>query len=99
MWAVSRHADVSFALKRPDLLSSSINADRAEIPARETLLGSDPPAHTALRKRVESSLHAAPDPRARAAHRGARHRFRDGLRTARPLRRHRRAGRAACRSS
>ena len=32
MWAVSRHADVSFALKRPDLFSSSINADRAEIP-------------------------------------------------------------------
>jgi cytochrome P450 len=56
MWAVSRHADVSFALKRPDLFSSSINADRAEIPARETLLGADPPAHTALRKRVERSF-------------------------------------------
>jgi cytochrome P450 len=56
MWAVSRHADVSFALKRPDLFSSSINADRAEIPARETLLGSDPPDHTALRKRVERAF-------------------------------------------
>lgn len=56
MWAVSRHADVGFALKRPDLFSSSVNADRAEIPARETLLGSDPPAHTALRKRVERSF-------------------------------------------
>src|SRR3954447_10898643 len=56
MWAVSRHADVSFALKRPDLFSSSVNADRAEIPARETLLGSDPPAHTTLRKRVELSF-------------------------------------------
>src|SRR5882672_1192437 len=56
MWAVSRHADVGFALKRPDLFSSSINADRAEIPASETLLGSDPPAHTALRKRVERSF-------------------------------------------
>ncbi len=56
MWAVSRHADVSFALKRPDLFSSSINADRAEIPASETLLGADPPAHTALRKRVERSF-------------------------------------------
>jgi cytochrome P450 len=55
-WAVSRHADVAFALKRPDLFSSSINADRAEIPARETLLGSDPPDHTALRKRVERSF-------------------------------------------
>jgi cytochrome P450 len=56
MWAVSRHADVAFALKRPDLFSSSINADRAEIPARETLLGSDPPDHTALRKRVERAF-------------------------------------------
>jgi cytochrome P450 len=56
MWAVSRHADVAFALKRPDLFSSSVNADRAEIPARETLLGSDPPAHTELRKRVERSF-------------------------------------------
>jgi cytochrome P450 len=56
MWAVSRHADVAFALKRPDLFSSSINADRAELPASETLLGSDPPAHTALRKRVERAF-------------------------------------------
>jgi cytochrome P450 len=56
MWAVSRHADVAFALKRPDLFSSSINSDRAEIPARETLLGSDPPEHTALRKRVERAF-------------------------------------------
>jgi cytochrome P450 len=56
MWAVSRHADVGSALKRPDLFSSSVNADRADIPASETLLGSDPPAHTALRKRVERSF-------------------------------------------
>jgi cytochrome P450 len=56
MWAVSRHADVAFALKRPDLFSSSVNADRAELPASETLLGSDPPAHTALRKRVERAF-------------------------------------------
>ena len=56
MWAVSRHADVAFALKRPDLFSSSVNADRAEIPASQTLLGADPPAHTALRKRVERSF-------------------------------------------
>jgi cytochrome P450 len=56
MWAVSRHADVGFALKRPDLFSSSVNADRADLPASETLLGSDPPAHTALRKRVERSF-------------------------------------------
>jgi cytochrome P450 len=56
MWAVSRHADVSFALRRPELFSSSVNADRAKIPASETLLGSDPPAHTALRKRVERSF-------------------------------------------
>jgi cytochrome P450 len=56
MWAVSRHADVGFALKRSDLFSSSVNSDRAEIPASETLLGSDPPAHTGLRKRVEQSF-------------------------------------------
>jgi cytochrome P450 len=56
MWAVSRHADVGYALKRPDLFSSSVNADRAGIPAAETLLGSDPPPHTGLRKRVERSF-------------------------------------------
>jgi cytochrome P450 len=56
MWAISRHADISFALRRPDLFSSSVNADRAELPASETLLGSDPPAHTRLRKRVERSF-------------------------------------------
>src|SRR5450432_1452137 len=56
MWAVSRHADVGFALKRPELFSSSVSSDRAEIPASETLLGSDPPAHTSLRKRVERSF-------------------------------------------
>jgi cytochrome P450 len=56
MWAVSRHADVGFALRRPDLFSSSVNADRADLPASETLLGSDPPAHTGLRKRVERSF-------------------------------------------
>jgi cytochrome P450 len=56
MWAVSRHADVSFALKRPDLFSSSIMADRQDLPADQTLLASDPPAHTGLRKRVERSF-------------------------------------------
>src|SRR5882672_5979676 len=56
MWAVSRHADVGFALKHPELFSSSVNSDRAELPASETLLGSDPPAHTGLRKRVERSF-------------------------------------------
>jgi cytochrome P450 len=56
MWAVSRHADVSFALKRPDLFSSSIMADKEELPASETLLASDPPAHTGLRKRVERAF-------------------------------------------
>jgi cytochrome P450 len=56
MWAVSRHADVGFALKRPDIFSSSVNSDRAGIPASETLLGADPPSHTWLRKRVESAF-------------------------------------------
>jgi cytochrome P450 len=53
---VSRHADVGGALKRPEIFSSSVNADRAEIAASETLLGADPPAHTGLRKRVESAF-------------------------------------------
>jgi len=56
LWSISRHADVGFALKRPDLFSSSPNADRAELPASSTLLGSDPPAHTRLRKRIERSF-------------------------------------------
>ena len=56
MWAVSRYSDVSAALKRPELFSSSIMADREPLPASETLLGSDPPAHTLLRKRVERSF-------------------------------------------
>jgi cytochrome P450 len=55
MWAASRHGDVSYALKRPDLFSSAIMADR-ELPADQALLSSDPPAHTALRKRVERSF-------------------------------------------
>jgi cytochrome P450 len=70
MWAVSRHADVSAALKRPDLFSSSIMADRGELPASQTLLGSDPPAHTGLRKRVEAHFSPrqirAREPRVRA---------------------------------
>lgn len=56
MWAVARHADVAFALRRPDLFSSSVNADGQELPAAETLLGSDPPAHAVLRKRVERTF-------------------------------------------
>jgi cytochrome P450 len=56
MWAVSRHADVSFALRRPDLFSSSVNADGKDLPAAQTLLGSDPPDHTRLRKRVEQTF-------------------------------------------
>jgi cytochrome P450 len=71
MWAISRHADVGAALRRPDIFSSSIMADREVIPADQTLLGSDPPAHTRLRKRVEQAF--APrrirslEPRARRA--------------------------------
>jgi cytochrome P450 len=59
MWAVSRHPDVGFALKRHDLFSSSIKADRSNhdgLPADEALLSADPPAHTGLRKRVERSF-------------------------------------------
>jgi cytochrome P450 len=56
MWAVSRHVDVGFALKRPDLFSSSIMADKDGLPAEEALLSSDPPAHTGLRKRVERAF-------------------------------------------
>jgi cytochrome P450 len=63
IWAVSRHADVGFALKRPDLFSSSVNAVGDGVPAEEALLSSDPPAHTGLRKRVERAFTPA---RARA---------------------------------
>jgi cytochrome P450 len=59
LWAVSRHVDVGFALKRPDLFSSSIMADRSKndgLPADEALLSADPPAHTGLRKRVERAF-------------------------------------------
>ncbi len=59
MWAVSRHIDVGFALKRPDLFSSSIMADASKndgLPAEEALLSADPPAHTGLRKRVERAF-------------------------------------------
>jgi cytochrome P450 len=59
LWAVSRHIDVGFALKRPDLFSSSIMADRSNndgLSAEEALLSADPPAHTGLRKRVERAF-------------------------------------------
>ncbi|MDB4981628.1 MAG: hypothetical protein JWM82_2380 [Myxococcales bacterium] len=56
MWAVSRHVDVGFALKRPDLFSSSIMADKDGLPADEALLSADPPAHTGLRRRVERAF-------------------------------------------
>ncbi|WP_437276012.1 cytochrome P450 [Sorangium sp. So ce375] len=54
-WVLSRHEDVSLALKRPDVFSSSIMAGRKLAPS-ETLLGSDPPAHTRLRRRVERAF-------------------------------------------
>jgi cytochrome P450 len=56
MWAVSRHADVGFALRHPELFSSSIMADRDGLPAEEALLSADPPGHTGLRRRVERSF-------------------------------------------
>jgi cytochrome P450 len=55
MWAVSRHADVGSALKRAEVFSSAVMAV-PDLPASESLLSADPPAHTALRKRVERSF-------------------------------------------
>jgi cytochrome P450 len=55
MWAVSRHADVGAALKRADLFSSAVMGP-PDLPASESLLSADPPAHSALRKRVERSF-------------------------------------------
>lgn len=55
MWVVSRHADVGAALKRADVFSSAVMAP-PDLPASESLLSADPPAHSALRKRVERSF-------------------------------------------
>lgn len=59
-FALSRHSDVRSALARPDVFSSSamralienVDDEPSETDGPETLLGSDPPAHTALRKLV-----------------------------------------------
>ena len=58
-----RHADVTFALKRPDLFSSSVNADRAEIPAGEEPCS----APTRPRTRACASASSAPSRRAACA--------------------------------
>src|SRR5580658_5596259 len=55
MWAVSRHTDVGAALKRADVFSSAIMGP-PDLPASESLLSADPPAHSGLRKRVERSF-------------------------------------------
>lgn len=59
-YGLSRYADIRAALARPDLFSSAAmrgliqNVDEVPDPddSTETLLGSDPPAHTSLRKLV-----------------------------------------------
>lgn len=75
-WAVSRHGDVTFVLRRDELFSSDIGADRGppphvdaelwrelEILRSNNLVGTDPPAHTRLRKLVTGAF----GPRAMAA--------------------------------
>jgi cytochrome P450 family 109 len=54
-WAVSRHADVVYVLKNPQLFSSSAFFDQLlgefnPVPEIPWMITSDPPAHTRLRK-------------------------------------------------
>ncbi len=54
-WAVSRYADVEFALRNPQLFSSSLFTEQAlgdlnHVPEVPWLLDMNPPAHTRLRK-------------------------------------------------
>lgn len=54
-WAVSRYVDVDFALRRPDLFSSTLwnaaaSGDLVTVPEAPGLLSMDPPDHIRMRK-------------------------------------------------
>jgi cytochrome P450 len=74
-WAVSRYYDVDYALKTPQLFSSASFLSQAigdlnPVPEAPSLISSDPPAHTRVRKLVNKAftprLIAALEPRLRA---------------------------------
>ena len=68
LWLLSRYEDVAFALKRPDLFSSAVDPElgRAlrdprldegfEFFLESSIVGADPPAHTRLRKLINSAF-------------------------------------------
>ena len=60
-WAVSRYADVDFALKNPTVFSSAALAstmmgDLNPVPEAPWLVSCDPPDHTRLRKLVNKAF-------------------------------------------
>ncbi len=60
-WAISRYADVDFILKNPKLFSSatmfaSFFGDMDPVPDAPSLIASDPPVHTRLRKLVNKGF-------------------------------------------
>jgi cytochrome P450 len=63
-WAVWRHAEVKYALKRPQLFSSELGATQIRDPAtpedlaytRKSMLNMDPPEHSRLRRIVSRSF-------------------------------------------
>lgn len=60
-WAVSRYDDVLFVLKNPQLFSSSVLiaallGDLNPVPEAASLIASDPPVHTRLRKLVNRAF-------------------------------------------
>lgn len=74
-WAISRYADVDYAVRNPQLFSSAalfdvMLGDLNPVPEAPSLISSDPPVHTRLRKLVNRAftprLISALEPRIRA---------------------------------
>lgn len=60
-WAISRYADVDFVLKNPKLFSSEILftallGDMNPVPEAPSLIASDPPVHTRMRKLINKAF-------------------------------------------
>ncbi len=74
-WAISRYADVDYVVRNPQLFSSAapfdvMLGDLNPVPEAPSLISSDPPLHTRLRKLVNRAftprLISALEPRIRA---------------------------------